>query len=80
MRSRFEYSHVDTTRIDFAGYKVRLWGKEDIRPGIIFLPAVTEIRGATLLVFHPPLEEGHLDLPGVPARWLCVAKGSRVQR
>ena len=56
--SRYEYSHLDTTSFEFAGYRVRLWGKQDIRPDIIYRPSVEEMYGYPLLVFEPPLRVG----------------------
>ena len=53
-----EFSHIDTTRIDPIGYRVRVWGKEDIRPNRGCAAPALRMRGTLVLEFLPPLRVG----------------------
>lgn len=48
------FSHFDTTRIEHVGYRVSVWGKERLRPGID-CPSYRNFLGPAVLVFRPPL-------------------------
>ena len=55
------FSHIDTTRIDLVGYKVSLWGKQNLRspvcPGIVS-ELYPEWNRDHILEFYPPLRVG----------------------
>ena len=55
------FSHIDTTRIDLVGYKVSLWGKQNLRspvcPGEVS-ELSPEWNRDHILEFYPPLRVG----------------------
>ena len=53
----YGFSHFDTTRIDLVGYKVSVWGKDDLRSSIRPL-RVLRMRGSPPLLIYPPLRVG----------------------
>ena len=50
------FSHFDTAGNDLAGYKVSVWGKQDIRPDRVCPTALSELNHT--LEFYPPLRDG----------------------
>ena len=52
------FSHIDTTRIDLVGYKVSVWGKQDLRRDIFCPSGVPRMDNLILLEFYPPLRDG----------------------